>query len=262
MRARTLVAGWLAGAALLPPAVRAQTGTAAAVVAVEEAFAARVGAAGVKVGFLEYLAPDGVVFRPGPVNGPDYLAERPASSGLLSWRPAVADISAAGDLGYSTGPYEARAAADAPVAGRGWYLSVWRRQADGRLRLVADHGLPAVTSMPDTSGPVQLWPAGRPGPDSPPDLQSLDRAAPAPVHDRVRTLAAGALHEGAAARTLLFQAASPALTPLGGGTAASHDLGYTYGSYVWQQERGYYLRIWRHEGDRWLVVADLFSPAR
>lgn len=270
LRVGYLVVTCLLGAAVLPGAARAQTGTAAEVVAVEAAFAARVREAGVKAGFLEFLAPDGVVFRPGPVNGPDYLAERPASAGLLSWRPALADLSAAGDLGYSSGQYEARAAADGPVAGTGWYLSVWRRQPSGRLGLVADHGLAAGAgadtaaahaAVSDTTA-TALWPASQPSPAPAPDLQALDRSGPAPVHERVRTLAAGALHAGAAARTALFQAGSPALSPLGGGVAVSRDLGYTYGAYDWAQERGYYLRVWRRAGERWVVVAEVYSPAR
>ena len=105
--------------ALLPSVVLGQAGTADEVVAVEHSFAARVRAAGMKAGFLEYLAPAGVVFRPGPVNDREAYANAPASPVLLSWEPAVADISAAGDLAYSTGPFRVWAKADAPVAGAG-----------------------------------------------------------------------------------------------------------------------------------------------
>ena len=257
----------LAAAQLSPSAVHAQAATAAEVVAVERAFAARVLEAGVKAGFTEYLAPDGVVFRPGPVNGRDFMADRPPSSGVLIWRPALAAISAAGDLGFSTGPYQARASADRPVAGTGWYLSVWWRQPDGTLRLLADHGLAAAAAdasgreVPDTS--VRLLPAGAPGRGPAPALASLDTAsAPVPAHGEVRTMAAGALHTGPAARATLFANPLPRLVPLGGGAASSADLAYTYGSYTWGQEHGYYLRVWRLEGNRWVVVADVFSPTR
>jgi len=238
-----------------------QTGTAAEVVAVEHSFAARVRAAGVKAGFLEYLAPDGVVFRPGPVNGREAYTDAPTSPVQLSWEPAVADISAAGDLGYSTGPFQVRARADAPVAGAGWYLSVWERQSDGTLRLLVDHGI-AATTAPDTAVTVRLWPASPAGEQAAPDLAALDRASSAaPVHDATRTYAAGGLHIGASERAALFRDWAPALSPLSAGVASSNDLGYTYGSYVWQQEHGYYLRVWRLVGQRWVVIADVISPS-
>ena len=88
MRARVLAVLGLAGA-FAPALANAQARTAAEVVAVERAFAARVREAGVKAGFSEYLAPEGVVFRPGPVNGREFFAGRPASAGVLTWRPAV-----------------------------------------------------------------------------------------------------------------------------------------------------------------------------
>lgn len=258
-RAATVVAGvaLLAGA-LLPVAASAQGLTAAEVVAAERAFAARVAEAGVKAGFTEYLAPDGVVFRPGPVNGLEFFADRPATSGLLSWYPVVADISAAGDLGYSTGPFEARASQDAPVAGTGWYLSVWRRQPGGELRLLADHGLAGAT--PDTVRSLLLWPRAAAGTTPAPDFAVLDTAGPTPVHEQVRTGAARALHRGAAARSALFGEGAPVLKPLGSGSSRSADLGYTYGSYRWGSEEGHYLRVWRLADGRWLVVAEVFSP--
>jgi ketosteroid isomerase-like protein len=256
----TAGAALLAGA-LLPAPANAQRGTAAEVVAAERAFAARVAAAGVKAGFTEYLAPDGVVFRPGPVNGLEFFADRPATSGQLSWYPAVADISAAGDLGYSTGPFEARPSRDAPVAGTGWYLSVWRRDPGGELRLLADHGLAGAT--PDSTRSLHLWPAAPAGTAPAPDFAALDTAAgPTPVHAEVRTGAAGALHRGAAARAAQFGEVAPRLGPLAAGSARSADLGYTYGSYRWRAEQGHYLRVWRLSDGRWVVVAEVFSPDR
>jgi ketosteroid isomerase-like protein len=210
---------------------------------------------------MEYLAPDGVVFRPGPVNGLAYFAERPAGTALLSWRPALAGISAAGDLGYSTGPFEVRGTPEGPVTGSGWYLSVWRRQEDGSLRLVADHGL-SGSGAPDTTQSILLLPAAPAGSSPMPELAALDTVAgPAPAHDQVRTGARGAMHVGAAARTALLQAGVPALAPLGGGGASSADVGYTYGSYRWGEEQGHYLRVWRQTPVRWVVTAEVFSPA-
>ncbi|MGH7693961.1 MAG: hypothetical protein ACRENH_03225, partial [Gemmatimonadaceae bacterium] len=55
---------------------------------------------------------------------------------------------------------------------------------------------------------------------------------------------------------------------LGGGISRAADFGYTYGEYelvasfTHPAQRGYYLRIWRVDGDAWQVILDLAQPAR
>jgi hypothetical protein len=53
------------------------------VLAADTAFAARAGEAGQGVAFAEYLAPDGVLFRPEPVPGQAWLAGNEAVTGRL-----------------------------------------------------------------------------------------------------------------------------------------------------------------------------------
>ena len=57
---------------------------------------------------------------------------------------------------------------------------------------------------------------------------------------------------------------SLALTPVGGGVAASRDLAYTYGNYQIQQgaqikEKGHYAHIWKRDskGEWKIVVSNL-----
>ena len=239
------------------PALHAQG--AREVVDAEHAFAARAKEAGVKAAFLEYLLPDAVIFRPGPVRAHDFLSAQPARPTLLLWRPALAGLSRAGDLGFSTGPSEVHAAPDQPAASTGWYVTVWQRQADGSMRAVIDHGI-AARAGSDLSEPLVLLDHDT-LPDTPgtSDLRALD-AEPAAVHERVRTYAGGVLHTGGVARAEVFRAAWPVLRPLGSGLARSADLGYTYGAYTWGEERGHYVRVWRRAAAGWQVVVDLFAP--
>jgi len=62
----------------------------------------------------------------------------------LTWSPDVVELSDAGDLGYTSGPYEVSVTrADGTVAReRGRFASVWRRQPDGRYQIVFDIGSP------------------------------------------------------------------------------------------------------------------------
>ena len=53
-------------------------------------------------------------------------------------------------------------------------------------------------------------------------------------------------------------------TPTSADVAQSGDLGYSYGSYELKDgattERGYYVRIWRRDGDHWRIALDTASP--
>lgn len=136
-------------AVLLTAAVPAATGVTApaadpgAIVQAERAFAAHVRTQGVRAGFLAWLAPTGVVFRPGPVIGrTSYEKQPPGWNGLLAWHPVRAAISADGTLGWSTGPWTwKRDSTQKKVDAFGEYMSVWRRQRDGSYKAVLDCGI-------------------------------------------------------------------------------------------------------------------------
>ncbi len=107
----------------------------------ERRFARDALAEGVKSAFLKNLADDAVVFRPYPVSGREWFLGQPETSALLSWEPVVADVSDAGDLGYTTGPwsYSAEGAGVEPNV-FGEYASVWRKPPKGHWRVVIDVG--------------------------------------------------------------------------------------------------------------------------
>lgn len=98
---------------------------------------------GIREAFLFYLADDSVVFLPRPVPGRKAYEEAPAESPtLLTWEPAYAEVSPAGDLGYTTGPYQAKDKSNAASAPRfGHYVSLWQKQPTGLWRVVLDIGI-------------------------------------------------------------------------------------------------------------------------
>src|SRR5260370_31801 len=63
-----------------------------ALVQAEHDFAKAAATKGTRAAFLEFLADDGIIFQPGPVNGKKFWTGRPAGKGLLSWEPAFADV--------------------------------------------------------------------------------------------------------------------------------------------------------------------------
>lgn len=109
----------------------------------ERAFSAMSEEKGVREAFLTYLADDSIVFRPKPVPGKAAYENMPtASSAVLTWNPEYAEISCAGDLGFTTGPYQARDRATRDRPPRfGHYVSVWERQANGEWKVSLDAGI-------------------------------------------------------------------------------------------------------------------------
>jgi ketosteroid isomerase-like protein len=64
----------------------------------------------------------------------------------LTWDPIYADVAASGDLGYTVGRYTMSiGSGDAAITEEGAYLTVWRRQENGRWKVEADIGNPAPT---------------------------------------------------------------------------------------------------------------------
>src|SRR5512143_3187401 len=90
------------------PAVRAERPV-DAVVEAERAFSALSARIGHVPAFLAYFADDVVTFGPAPVRGKAHLRAAAAKMSVppavrLDWEPWFADVAAAGDLGYTTGP--------------------------------------------------------------------------------------------------------------------------------------------------------------
>jgi len=267
----------------------------APVVEAEQAFARHSIDHGMKAAFLRYAAPDGVVFEPGgPVNAIETWARRtPAPEGLLTWWPTYADVSRAGDLGWTTGPYEFREKpSDAKPADTGHFFTVWRRQPDGGWKFVLDLGVrhPAPDA-PETELRYPAWlkksaPAAGEFSDTATARKSLleaerefsevsakkgARAALLARADETLRMYRDGTHpvvgREAVARALKVDGEIIVWKAMKGDVAVSGDLGYAYGTYELKatstqpEERGNYARVWRRAGGEWRVVSQVVSPA-
>jgi ketosteroid isomerase-like protein len=259
----------------------------------ERAFASAAAEHGTLEAFRTYLADDGVLFRPRAVNAQEWLSAQPDAPGLLSWEPVLADIAEAGDLGFTTGPWNFRADRAAAPAAHGNFFSVWKKQADGAWRVMIDHGI----SNPPPEVTEQLRsPAGEPGSHSWWELDvdvvteleillQVDRAfaAASVANGMLQALTAHvnsdvrALRDGIqpllgieALRELISERPGTVeWTVLGGDVSRSGDLGYTYGEYTFVPgdpdepgEQGNYVRAWRRGPNGsgiWRVVVDVMS---
>lgn len=76
------------------------------------------------------------------------------TSSLLSWQPIFAAVSLAGDLGYTTGPWEFKKdIKDAKPSAFGNFMTVWRKQADGNWKFALDLGI----SNPEPKTTTPRW---------------------------------------------------------------------------------------------------------
>jgi len=97
--------------------------------------------------FLEFMADDAMLFPAGsePVSGRDnirkHLSEG-SEGATLTWMPVSADVSVSSDLGYTRGTSEYRYLDKDknPAVHYGKYVTVWKRQPDGRWKFILDIG--------------------------------------------------------------------------------------------------------------------------
>lgn len=110
----------------------------------DRAFAAHAKAHGTQAAFVEYAAPDAILFVAGlgPVRGPEAIGKLFAKM-ALEWAPEAAEVAASGDLAWSWGYGRWTLLDGSGKSGTTNYMTVWRRQPDGRWKWVADVGVAA-----------------------------------------------------------------------------------------------------------------------
>jgi ketosteroid isomerase-like protein len=260
MRAGVLLLGLL-GAAL--PAV---AGDFEDMVAAERAFAADAAARTMRDAFLAALAADAVVFQPGPSEGQRIWSARQPNKNRLEWTPAMAEIAASGDLGYTVGPWRITPEGAVAPAAYGWFFTLWRKQADGRWKVLADHGIDAPAApfpaAVQRRGAVSLgappsWPVGIPELRSA-DLVPAGELSPRLVSADFLRLRAGRAPAGKAEGQAM--PGHPARVDTGLVVSSAGDLAATWGggrgSPAW-------LRVWRRPsaedaaGAGWRLAVDL-----
>jgi ketosteroid isomerase-like protein len=257
------------------------------VVEAERAFSRLSVERGTKAAFLANLAADAVVFTPGPTAARAYYDSEPDVGSRLSWKPGYAEISRAGDLGFTTGLYTSTRA-DGEMR-FGHYASVWRKQADGRWKVVADGGNHHAPPL-QVAEELAFFPAPKATRKKPPQVvvaaertrllaaegillaawrQVGTAALLAHATDDVRYLPPDALPvvgRTAVQTALAGRRDELSFEPAGGDLASSGDLGYTYGALTHKPgpsapaRPGGYLRVWRRSARGvWQVVLELHA---
>jgi ketosteroid isomerase-like protein len=113
-----------------------------------------------RAGWLAWFAEDAVVFPPDgtlAVGAAEVRKHYESLSGFPAkdflWEPTEAELALSGDLGWTRGRWGSDAGGSAKWAGE--YLSVWRKEASGAWRVVADCGFAPdyATRLAGLAGP-------------------------------------------------------------------------------------------------------------
>jgi len=256
---------------------------AAPIVAAENGFAADAPRIGVRLAFLAHFDAGSWLFRPYPVAAHDALARDPDDGSPLAWGPEIVGVAASGDMGFTSGPWTARAPGVADSA-YGHFLSIWKRGEDGIWRVEVDGGIGhAALKSPVAAVKTVMGPEKLEAPLAADALASRKKALEAADDSLRDALAKGdasgvrrklADPEWRAMRSKemplsgddAFALAAKDPPKRGSGTrrafdvASTGDLAWTIGGDASCRECGSYYRIWRWRDGGWRLFVDLATP--
>lgn len=255
------------------------------VITAEESFVKLAARKGIKDAFLTVADPEGIVFKPELKKISDFYGGIDKQPGTLTWTPKYARISANGDLAFTAGPYVFDNSKKDDDKVYGEYVSVWRADGEGHLKLLIDLGIqhPEAESAatidikePDSSkrrAPSRDPFAGKKA------MTNYDIA----FNDALSKSTLGTYKEFMSPagryyfpgyepitgidKTMKFldnEAINIAAENLSAGRAGSNDLAYTYGKARIKKgnivSNFYYVRIWEIDAkNQWNVLMEAFS---
>ena len=268
----------------------------------ERAFAKASEEKGTRESFLMFIADNGILFRPTAVLGKKWLQENPSPPSdkrpVLAWQPIFADMAAAGDMGYTFGPWEFKQdIKDQKPVAFGHFATIWKKQSDGKWKFAIDLGI----SHPQSAMPSVSWepppPAAKLVPHAPDVPVTVSREAllnrdrefsqlsaksgafaafEAYAADDVRLFRNEHLpFVGRSAIAAALRSATPGgvranagvvtWQPLFADASRSGDLGYTHGTYEVKNDgvltaKGNYMRFWKKLDGAWKIVLDVADP--
>jgi len=257
----------------------------------EQAFSRTAEVRTTREAFMEFIADDGLLFRPGPVNGKQWMLDHPVpvsnQRGLLAWQPTFAGMAASGDFGFTTGPWQSKPDInDAQPSAFGHFITVWKKQPDGSWKFAVDLGIshsdpggPQVIMTPNEVRSTLMSKAVGVGSEKQRLLADDRKLAKASGKKAVAAFFARAesgvrvyrndhlpaIGKSAAEKILTREDTQIKWAPSVSDVATSGDVGYTLGTYDIVDakkkvlEHGSYVRIWRKHADAWKIVIDVIN---
>lgn len=116
-------------------------------------FAEMASTQGYRKAFLEYMEDEAILLRDNhmPIIGADavqFISNVNDTSFKINWEPLGGDVAASGDLGFTYGTYRLETETEKQ---EGTYITVWRKQKDGRWKYILDSGTQGLAPPVDSS---------------------------------------------------------------------------------------------------------------
>ncbi|KAF0140895.1 MAG: hypothetical protein FD122_2068 [Stygiobacter sp.] len=249
----------------------------------EYAFAEKAAHAATREAFLAFIADDGIIFRPHPVNGKEFLGKTKPNNGWLIWYPERAGISASGDIGYTTGPASFRKAkGDSADIWFGNFCTVWRKQKDNTWKFLIDFGIsnekpsfkiaPLKYELSENATAITVTELGEKS-----KIRLLEDEFNRTKNNlRMERYFSGSrfLVEGSApidgeiniAKFLIKKVnGSLNYNMIDGGISSANDFAYAYGTIKYSDLltntncENYYLRVWQKQKDDWKITIEVWN---
>jgi ketosteroid isomerase-like protein len=247
----------------------------------EKAFEKSAAEKGINEAFIEFLAPDGLVFVPDRTNGREFWKNRPKSAAALSWNPTFVDVSSNGVMAYTTGNsiYKPKGKDDTNAI-YGEYATVWQRQPNGNYLAVLDLGISHDQANNETKwiSPIDSGKELNEKKYSAADYSTafFEAAAKQGLSKAYKTFLANdarLLREGKmpiigkenALKEFKNDKSKIVFTKRSFFVGAA-DMAYISNTYTATDkndkpiEKGNFLQVWKLHGNRWEIVLDAFVP--
>jgi ketosteroid isomerase-like protein len=239
----------------------------------------------VRDAFIANFNDESIVFNENvPVKAKGFYATLKPNDSWLKWEPVYTDIAASGDFGFNTGPWEFRAKkTDEKAIAFGHFVSVWKKQADGKWKLAVDIGI--THPSPEDSVPVlknssiKTFPLKGDKKEFRSELlqtennflrslkEDPEKAYDYYLSEEARIYRVG--HQPFIAPDSVKEAVKKYpgenYTPIEGDIASTGDLGFVYGLVdqrisETENQRANYMRIWkRADGKHWKIVLEILT---
>ncbi|HUP13769.1 MAG TPA: hypothetical protein VM187_16220, partial [Niastella sp.] len=243
----------------------------------EQAFATMSADSGARKAFLHFLDSNSLLFNEGKIiDGLRFWRRMPGGDGgQLLWKPVYTGISKAGDLGFSTGPFEQRSAHAGNVQASGNYSSIWVKNKQGEWKVRIDMGAHYAPSSYEQQWEQLVYSKLLPKAEKI-NWQRFEQELITQVHQKgyqaflpyvsddswFNILGHQPIHTVKAIEQALQQIPAGLQFELtGGDISTAGDLFYAYGSVTLHGKKENYLRVWGHEKDGWKLLLQVLKWA-
>lgn len=233
---------------------------------------------GTRKSFLNFIADDGILFRPGPVNGKEFLEKAKDRNGFLYWYPSRTAISQSGDMGFTSGPWSYKKDKDSAEISFGHFCTIWERQKDGLFKFAIDYGITHPKQEKKETAIVSE------NNSSPAGIESKLRFPPVMITDIEKGFILAVENLFTDDSQLLTDGNLPfsgkdeidryleremirkmSYSREGGKLSSSNDFAFTYGIVNLEKsdstkKENYYFRVWNMIKNKWSILSETWNP--